>query len=260
MTRALNRAAPSALLLLAALLGHLIIPAGPLRALLVFPAVLWLPGRALVAALGLATDAARFTAPLCVALSLPTLIAAGLLSYAVFGHLASSVLPLWTSAALFPLNLLERTPPRPRRSRLPVTAWGVLLYGAGTAAAAGLLCLVWSVLPTAPPQPSYLAFALGRPYASVPGVLEVEPGQVLTVPTVVTASEHADLKGYSVAALVDGRPVSMTPVTPARTASLTVTTPTGCLHQIRLALMHADRQLRSVDLYVDAGGGSCGGR
>lgn len=269
LATALNTASLTLLVVLG-IVGHFAVPAGPARAVLVLPAILWVPGRSLVAALGVTRTAGRFTAGISVVLSLAAVIFTGLLTYLVQGHIPLAVLPLWVSGALLPLNLLERpAAPAQPRALLATARTGTLLC-AGLLATGAIWWTVQSRLPTTPQQP-YLSFSLGAPYTAVRGVVPVRAGAALTVPVSVDSSRAADLSQYTVTALVDGQtPRAAKPVAVRRTganngaAKVTVGVPQGCAHQIRLVLSKAGEQLRSVDLYVDATAGrgrsgGCGG-
>ncbi|WP_035802951.1 hypothetical protein [Kitasatospora mediocidica] len=264
------RLAPPALFTVLAVAGQLAAPAGPARAVLVLPAILWVPGQSLLTGLGLSRAAGRFRPALAAVLSIVALIAAGLLSYAVTGHVPLAVLPLWVSAALLPLNLLDLPSHQDPGPGLPQllerTRWGTL-YGAGVLAAGALLWGVAAQLPTTPQQP-YLSFSLGAPYTQVKGVLPARAGQLLTVPTVVQTSQTRDLSGLTVGVLVDGAepagqlPAAVQPAADATagTAQVQVTVPAGCLHRVELVLQRGSTPIRSVDLYLRTGKGTaCGG-
>ncbi|MDH6132178.1 hypothetical protein P3T37_001563 [Kitasatospora sp. MAA4] len=257
--------APPALLTAVAVAGHLAAPAGPARAVLVLPAVLWVPGQSLLSGLGLAGAAGRFRLALAGVLSVVALIAAGLLAYAVSGHVPLAVLPLWVCAALLPLNLASREEAAPQL--LERARFGTL-YCAGVLAAGALLWGVAAQLPTTPQQP-YLSFSLGAPYTRVQGVLPVQAGQRLTVPAAVQASQAGELTGLTVGVLVDGSaPAGQPPAAvqagadaASGTAQLQLTVPSsGCLHRVELVLQRAGTPIRSVDLYLrPAGGPACAG-
>ncbi|MEZ0067182.1 hypothetical protein ABIA32_003195 [Streptacidiphilus sp. MAP12-20] len=263
-----RRTAVLALLVLIGAIAYVAQAPTPLRALLLAPALFWVPGRSLVAVTGVARTAGRFTAPLCVALSLVSLIFAGLVVNLAVGHVPLSVLPLWLSALLLPLNLLERAPvgsrPRSVARAMRTTAW----LSAGLIASATIVWTVHANLPAAPQQP-YLSFSLGAPYSTVHGVVPIRAGQTLKIPADVESSQSSDWSQYSVSALVDGRTVPSASALLVRATgphsadvAVRVPMPSPCLHQIRLVLTQAGKPLRSVDLYVNAtagtgGGGSC---
>lgn len=252
----------SALLLLAGVAGHLAAPAGPLRALLVAPTLLWVPGRSLVAGLGLARSAERFTAALSVVFSCVALISAGLLCQLAWGHVPLAVLPLWLSTLLLPLNLRKARAPRAPLGRLLTTARSGLVFCFGTLATAAVLALVTPRLPTAAQSP-YLSFYLDPPYVGTTGVLPVAAGQTLRIPVTAAASGTTTLPGgLTVAVLVDGHTHGTPVAVPSAGrssagATVTVRVPAGCEHQIRLELARGGGELRSLDLYVRARAGDC---
>lgn len=245
---------PTALVALS-VTGHLLAPAGPLRALLVAPALLWVPGRSLVAGLGIGRAAGRYTAALSVVLSLVALIAAGLLCQWGAGHVPLADLPLWVSALLLPLNLREWRDAHPAPRTLLAKARPVAVFGLAGAASAAVLSLVVAHLPTTAQKP-YLSFSLGGSYTRISGVLPVRAGQLLTIPVSVSASTAKALPTHlSVTTEVDGKTVG-TPVPVAASAAdrgdaaVHVRVPHGCEHRVLLRLTHAGTELRSVDVYL----------
>ncbi|MET7290189.1 hypothetical protein [Streptomyces sp. NPDC005573] len=246
---------PAALLGIA-VAGHLLAPAGPLRALLVAPALLWVPGRSLMAGLRPAGAAAAVTAALSVVLSLVALTAAGLLCQAVTGRVPLAVLPLWVSAVLLPLNLREWRAEHPAAPlALLAKARPVAVFGVAGTASAALLALVFIHLPTTAQHP-YLSFSLAGEYTRIDGVLPVRAGQGLTIPVAVSASPAGTLpENLAVVTEVDGRTVGEpVPVTDAGAghggAAVHVRVPHGCKHQVMLRLTRGGKNLRSVDVYL----------
>lgn len=255
---------PAALLLLG-VLGHLVVPAGPARAVFVLPCLFWIPGRAIAAALGLgAKISGQFVTMLSVLFSCVALILGGLLSNLALGHVPLSTLPLWLSGILLPLNLLERDPVTGLRAALPVVRAAALFTVAFVASAA----LLWGAVVNLPTtrQTGYLSFYLAGSYTKVQGVIQGAPGQTLDIPLAVGGGGNQSTAGLTVATYVDGgRTGTDVPVTStgpdAGTAQVSVTVPSGapCLHQFRLILEKGASQLRVVDLYVRTGKGKgCG--
>jgi hypothetical protein len=237
-------------------------PAGPLRAVLLLPVILWVPGRSVVAALGLARSAGPFAPALAVAMSIVVLITAALGVSLLLGHVPFTMVPLATAAVLLPLNLFERTTTATSTPGLLTAArYGVALV-VGLTATGGALWFADQHLPTVPQAP-YLEFSFGAPYAQVAGTIKAKPGDVLQLPVVVSASDPAATSGLAVTTQIDGQPApspASTAINTGRTGEVTVQVPAGCLHQIRLVLERGGNPLRSVDLYVSAPGGrSCGG-
>ena len=263
---AFGRLVLPAALLLVGVLGHLVVPGGPGRALLVLPCLLWIPGRSIAAAIGLGPrTAGQFLVMLAIMLSCVALILAGLLTNLVLGHVPLATLPLWLSGVLLPLNVLERDEQRTgARAALPALRIAALFTVGFLVSAA----LVWGAVAKLPStgQSPYLTFSLSGSYTKVQGVIPATAGQTLQVPLAVGGGGSEDLSGLSVATYIDGAQTgSVVPIpvtgTDAGSVQVPVTVPagSGCPHQIRLVLEHGVSQLRSVDLYVQVGkGAGCG--
>jgi hypothetical protein len=280
-------------LLLLGVLAYLLLPGGPLRAALVLPTVLWVPGRCLVVRLGLVRLAGFWAVPLSVLLSIATLVLTALVVYAVNGRVAFGPMALWTALAALQLiawrryRRLSRVPEQepaaePAHARAaewrpshPVLSGAGLLLGGG--AAAVVLTAVYHVLP-AQKQPGYLAFAYAPGFAALSGVVDATAGQRLTVPFTVTAAQQ-DTNGLTVVASLDGArvappaEVAVVHTGPAPRAAdgstdahdaegaarLAVTVPAGCLSRFTFTLERAGTALRTLDLYVttDRLAGAC---
>ena len=262
----LGRLVLPAALLIVGILGHLVVPGGPARAVFVLPCLFWIPGRAIAAALGLgAKTSGQFVTMLSVLFSCIALILAGLLTNLVLGHVPLSTLPLWLSGILMPLNLLERDPVTGLRAALPVVRIAALFTVAFVASGA----LLWGAaakLPTTKPS-GYLTFYLAGSYTKLQGVISATPGQSLAIPLAVGGAGGQSTSGLTVATYVDGKLTgSDVPVVStgpdAATAQVSVTVPGGaaCEHQIRMVLDQGTTQLRAVDLYVQTAekGANCG--
>jgi hypothetical protein len=254
-----------AALLLVGILGHLVVPAGPARAVFLLPCLFWIPGRAIAAALGLGPkNSGQFVNMLSILFSCIALIFGGLLANLALGHVPLATLPLWVSGILLPLNLLERDPVTGVRAALPAVRIAALFTVAFVASGA----LLWGAVAKLPTtrQSSYLSFYLAGQYTKVQGVQQGTPGQKLDIPLEVSGGGHPSIAGLTVATYVDGKQTGADiPVVDtgqnAATAQVSVTVPSGtpCLHQFRIVLEQGTNQLRAVDLYVQTGKGkSCG--
>lgn len=260
----LGRLVLPAALLLVGVLAHLVVPAGPARAVFVLPCLFWIPGRAVAAALGLgAKTSGQFVTMLSILFSCIALILGGLLANIVLGHVPLSTLPLWLSGILLPLNLLERDPVTGLRAALPAVRIAALFTVAFAASGA----LLWGAVANLPTtrQSGYLSFYLAGQYTKVQGVIQGTAGQKLDIPLAVGGGGNQALSGLTVATYVDGKPVgSDVPVVAtgqdAATAQVSLTVPSAapCLHQFRLILEQGGSQLRAVDLYVQTKGEGCG--
>lgn len=265
-TAALGQLVLPAALLLIGILGHLVVPGGPARAVLLLPCLFWIPGRALAAAIGLGPKTSgQFLTFLSVLLSCVALILAGLLTNVILGHVPLATLPLWLSGVLLPLFVLGSDPLTGTRAALPSLRVAALFTVAFVASAALLWGAVYALPQTK--QTSYLTFYLSGSYTKVQGVIPATAGQTLQVPLAVGGGGSEDLSGLSVATYIDGAQAgSAVPVTVAGkndgSMQVPVTAPaaSGCPHQIRLILEQGTTQLRSVDLYVQVGkkGAGCG--
>ena len=264
---ALGRLVLPAALLLIGILGHLVVPSGPARALLVMPCLFWIPGRSLAAALGLGPKVAgQFLMLLSIMISCVALILAGLLTNLILGHVPLSTLPLWLSGVLLPLNILERDERTGMRAALPSLRIGALFTVAFVASAA----LLWGAVVALPAtqQAPYLTFYLAGSYTKVQGVIPAAVGETLHIPLDVGGGGDETFTGLDVATYIDAKqtgPAAPMAVTgeDAATAQVSVTVPGGsaCPHQIRLVLERGTTQLRAVDLYVQTKigkGASCG--
>jgi hypothetical protein len=258
---------PAALVVLG-FVGHFAVPSTlpDLRAVLVVPAMLWVPGRCVLSRSGIPALAGKWTAPLAVLLSIIVLIIASLITFAVLGHVPLGTLPLWVSLAALPLCPWRSVAPRPgviSPLRTLVTAIG---FTAGALAVAASVALADHVLPTQQ-QPGYLAFSFDGSYASVPGVVRTQVGDVLDVPLSVAASKQ-DLTGLTVTVMLDGKPVpggQAVPVSAAGSgqgyARFALTVPKTCLSRYSFALNRQAAQLRLLDLYVSTDHmAACGGK
>ena len=262
---ALGRLVLPAALLVVGVLGHLVVPGGPARAVLVLPCLLWIPGRSLAAALGLGPKVAgQFLILLSVMISCVALILAGLLTNLILGHVPLSTLPLWLSGVLLPLNLLERDERTGVRTALPGLRIAAL-FTVGFVASAALIWGAVAKLPTTTQSP-YLTFYLAGSYTKVQGVVQATADETLQVPLTVGGGGNEALNGLDVATYLDGKQTGpAVPVTvigkDAASAQVAVTVPGGsaCPHQIRLVLERGTTQLRAVDLYAQTGKGTgCG--
>jgi len=263
---ALGRLVLPAALLLIGILGHLAVPAGPARAILMLPCLFWIPGRSIAAGIGIGPKVSgQFLLLLSAMLSLVALILGGLVANAILGHVPLSTLPLWLSGILLPLGVLERDERTGLRAALPGLGFAALFTAAFVASGA----LLWAAvahLPTTRQSP-YLTFSLSGSYAKVQGVMTATAGQTLEIPVAVGGGGDESTAGLTVATYVDGSETgSAVPVATIgqddATAQVSVTVPaaTGCPHQIRLILERGATQLRAVDLYVQTGNGQgCGG-
>lgn len=245
MTVLLRRMALPAALVAAAALAYAFVPGGIVRAVLVLPATLWVPGRGLVALFGIGTGAGRWQTPLSVLLSLLTLIVAALLANALGGSVPVAALPLVASVVLLPAHLVGDAPTdRPTVSNGALVRFGAVFGVAALAAGA----VLWSVIGALPKQQAapYLEFALAGPYARVSGTVPVTAGQRLQVPVSVTGDESSAL---TVQAVLNGSAVGK-PVPVHGTTEVDVTAPAGCLSRLSIVLTSGATQLRSVDLYL----------
>jgi hypothetical protein len=254
-----------AALLLVGILGHLVVPGGPARAVLMLACLFWIPGRSLAAALGLGPKVAgQFLGLLSIMLSCVALILAGLLTNLLLGHVPLSTLPLWLSGVLLPLNALERDKQGGMRAALPglrIAALFTVLFVASAA-------LLWGAVVALPStrQAPYLTFSLGGSYTKVQGVVSATVGETLRIPVDIGGGGDETFSGLAVATYLDGKQIgSPVPVAvtgnDAASAQVVVIVPGGsaCPHQIRLILERGTTQLRAVDLYAQTGkGSSCG--
>jgi hypothetical protein len=241
-------------LVAAAALGCAFAPGGIVRAVLVLPAVLWVPGRGLVALFGVASGGGRWRTPLSVLLSLLTLIVGALVANIVGGSVPVTVLPIALSLILLPAHIIDQPVDLPTVSTGMLTRFGALFAVAALAAGA-VLFAVADALPRQPATP-YLEFALGGRYAHVTGTVPVTAGQSLRIPVSIATSGEA-VGGFAVRANINGVPVGTpVPVTDAG-AEVDVTAPTGCLNQLTLVLADKTVLLRSVDLYLKSNTDSC---
>jgi hypothetical protein len=260
-------ALPAALVALG-FVGHFAVPSTlpVLRAVLVAPAVLWVPGRCVLSRSGIPASAGKWTTPLAVLFSIVIVIVASLIAYEAAGHVPLGTLPLWVSLAALPLCHWHAVPPS-TGARNPARTLGfVAVFTAGALAVAGIVALANHLLP-AQQQPGYLAFSFGGSYADVPGVVRVKAGSVLDVPVSVTASKQ-DLAGLTVAISLDGHPVpgaAAIPVSVAGSgqgyAQIKLTVPKTCLSRYSFTLGRPAASLRLLDLYVTTDGmAACGGK
>ena len=253
-------------LLILGVIGYFVVPAGAGRAVLVLPALVWIPGRCLVVCLGLHRSAGFWSAPLSVLLSFAAMIAAALVQYAAFRRVEFGPLPLWVSLAA--LQLIAWRPRRPApssRQWARAGPWRTAgLFFAGTAASAAVLAGVYHVLP-AQQQAGYLQFAYAGHYAALPGVVSASAGQQLAIPFNVTASDEST-SGLSVVAHLDGHqvgpavPVALAPnaAAPGVTgdAVMDLDVAAGCLSRYTFTLEQHSTAVRTLDLYVTTAGGS----
>lgn len=262
----LGRLVLPAALLIVGILGHVVVPGGPARAVFVLPCLFWIPGRAIAAALGLgAKTSGQFVTLLSVLFSCIALILAGLLANVVLGHVPLSTLPLWLSGILLPLNLLERDPVTGVRAALPVVRIAALFTVAFVASGA----LLWGAVAKLPTtkQSGYLTFYLAGSYTKLQGVVSATAGQRLEIPLAVGGAGGQSTSDLTVATYLDGKltgsdaPVVSTG-SDAATVQVSVTVPSGtaCEHQVRMVLEQGTTQLRAVDLYVQTTekGANCG--
>jgi hypothetical protein len=238
----------------AAALGYAFAPGGIVRAVLVLPAALWVPGRGLLALFGVTAGVGRWRTPLSVLLSLLTLIAGALVANAVGGSVPVAVLPLALSVVLLPAHIIGDTVDRPTVSKRVLARFGALFTIAALAFAAALF-FVSNALPKQPTAP-YLEFALGGRYAQVAGTVPVTAGQTLRIPLSVTTSGET-IAGLTVWARINGVPIGIPVPVTGGGAEIDVTAPTGCLNQLGLVLSNKTNPLRSVDLYLKSIADSC---
>ncbi|HEV3170534.1 MAG TPA: hypothetical protein VGZ32_09350 [Actinocrinis sp.] len=235
--------------------GRYAVPWPVLRAVLVAPAVLWVPGHCVVGALGLRAAAGRWSAPLAVLLSIIVTIAAALVSYAGFGYVPLGTMPLWVSLG----SLLLAAPRAPAPAATPretVRALGFgTAFGAGALAVAALVAGLVHVLPSQQ-QPGYLAFSFGGDFADVPGVVRAQAGGMLDIPVSVTGSGQ-DLSGLTVSVARDGKPIANTDPVPVLIdasgqgyAHVQLPIATACISRYSFTLQHDATSLRLLDLYV----------
>ncbi len=238
-------------LVAAAALGYAFAPAGVVRAVLVLPAALWVPGRGLVALLGVGASAGRWRTPLSVLFSLLTLIVGALVANAVGGSVPVTALPLVLSVVLLPAHIAGDPVDRPTVPTSVLARFGALFAVAALASGAVVLVVV-TALPKQPAAPD-LEFALSGTYAQVTGTVPVTAGQRLRVPVTVSSASG----GLAVRAKINGVPVgALVPMT-GTSAEVDVTAPAGCLNQLDLVLVKGTAELRSVDLYLKSNAGSC---
>jgi hypothetical protein len=247
---ALRLALPVALVAAAAL-GYAFAPGGVVRAVLVLPAALWVPGRGLVALFGVGASAGRWRTPLSVLFSLLTLIVGALVANAVGGSVPVAALPLVLSVVLLPAHIVGDPVGRTTVSHGVLVRFGALFVVAALAAGA----VVFSVVAALPKQPAapYLEFALGGTYAQVTGTVPVTTGQRLRVPVTVSSAGG----GLTVQARINGVAVGAPVPVTGTVAEVGVTAPAGCLNQLDLVLVKGKAELRSVDLYLRSNAGSC---
>jgi hypothetical protein len=273
-----------ALLVAVGTIASLAVPGGIARAVLVLPVILWVPGRSLVAALGLSRPAGPAMPAVAVVLSIVALIALALTCNAVTGRVPlHAAVSLVLAAVALPLNLLERTDTdtdRDRddrqaapglgehRARLRRVSTGVGVL-AGLTAVALLVAGVVQKLPGSPQAP-YLQFAFGAPYAQAQGVQSLHAGQHLSIPVHVDSSDPAGLRGLAVTADIDGKTVPGAEMVALRghghgaaDATVSLIVPPGCLHRIGVTLHRADTStdtstdtvVRTLSLYGTAAEG-----
>lgn len=243
-----------AALVAAAAAGYAFAPGGIVRAALVLPAALWVPGRGLLALVGVASGAGRWRTPLSVLLSLLTLIAGALVVNVVTGSAPLTALPLALSVVLLPPHAIGR--PVDRRA-VPngVPARFAALFAVAVLASGAVILSVAAALPKKPAT-GYLAFALAGPYARVQGIVPVTTGQRLRVPVSVVTSGVA-VGQLTVRAKINGVAVGMPVAVTGGRAEVDVTAPAGCLNQLSVVLADGTTALRSVDLYLESNAGSC---
>jgi hypothetical protein len=241
----LRRMALPVALVVAAALGYAFAPGGVGRAVLVLPAALWVPGRGLVALIGI--GAGRWRTPLSVLLSLLTLIVAALVANAIGGSVPVAALPLVVSVILLPAHLVgDLEPDRPVVATGTLVQFGAV-FGVAALAAAAVFWSVQTALPKQRPAP-YLTFALAGPYARVTGTVGVAAGQHLRIPVTVTTS-GTESTALTVRAVLDGTE-SGAPEPIHGTATVDVTAPANCLSRLTVVLSRGSTALRNVDLYL----------
>lgn len=242
-------------------LGRYAVPWPIPRAVLVAPALLWVPGHGVLSALDLRRAAGRWAVPLAVLLSVIVMICASLVSYAGFGYVPLSVLPLGVSLGALPLAALH---PEPVAEEAPLVGREALRkvgyaasFGVGAAVIAGLVAGLVHVLPTQK-QPGYLAFSFAGSYAAVPGVVNAPSGGTLTVPVAVSGPGQ-DLSGLTVTVARDGAPIANTEPVPVRIdasgqgyAQIQLPVATSCLSRYSFNLERETASLRLLDLYVSS--------
>lgn len=274
-----------ALLVVLGFTGHFAVPSTLpyLRAVLVLPAVLWVPGRCALSRTGIPAAAGRHTAALAVLASIIILIVASLGTNLVLGHVPLGTLPLWISLAALPLCRMRPVSAEPGGTGSARGLLSAVGFVAGLLAVAGTVAAANHYFP-GERQPGFLAFSFDGDYAGVPGVVRTQAGGVLDVPVAVTASQQ-DLTGLTVTVTVDGKPVPGAQVVPVSvvpagangatgTGSVTgvtgsgqgyvhftLTVPKTCLSRYSFALDRQATQLRQLDLYVSTDDmAACGGK
>jgi hypothetical protein len=238
----------------AAALGYAFAPGGIVRAVLVLPAALWVPGRGLLALFGVASGAGRWRTPLSVLLSMLALVVGALVANVVGGSVPVTVLPLVLSVVLLPAHIIGDPVDRPTVSTGVLARFGALFAVAALGFGA-VLFFVSSALPRQPVAPS-LEFALGGKYAQVSGTVPVTAGQQLRVPVSVTTS-GGTVGGLVVQAKINGVAVGAPVPVPGASAEVDVTVPAGCLNRLNVVLVNGKAELRSVDLYLKSNAGAC---
>jgi hypothetical protein len=249
-------AAPAALVAVA-FVGRYAVPWPDVRAVLVAPALLWVPGYGVISALGLRSALGRWAVPFAALLSLVVMVCAALISYAGFRYVPLGTLPLWVSLGSLPLSAWRPRHARPPRESLRVAGFGAA-FGAGAVVVAALVAGLVHVLPSQQ-QPGFLAFSFGGDFADVPGVVQARAGGILEVPVSVSGSGQ-DLSGLTVAVARDGYPLATTPTVPVQVsgsghgyARIELPVPAACLSRYSFTLRRADASLRLLDLYVTTG-------
>jgi hypothetical protein len=237
-----------------AFVGRYAVPWPVPRAVLTVPALLWVPGLGVLSALDLRRAAGKWSVPLAMLLSIIVLIAASLISYAGFGYVPLSALPLWVSLGALPLCALHPAPAQTGRELLR-KAGRVATFGVGAAAIAGLVAGLVHVLPQQK-QPGYLAFSFSGDYATVPGVVQARAGATLDVPVAVTGAGE-DLRGLTVSVARDGAPIANTAAVPVAIdasgqgyARIQLPIANGCISRYSFTLRRDAASLRLLDLYV----------
>lgn len=246
-------------LVVAGVLAVLLLPGGPVRAVLVAPALLWVPGRSVLGALRLtgpsgAAGAAGWA--LSVGLSIVVVLVVALGANLLLGRVPFEGVPLVAAVATLPLGLCDRD-----GGVVAARAVGFgLVVAFGLAAFGGLVWMAAGRM-AGPPRAPYLQFALAGPDARLPGVLTAEPGQLLRVPVTASSSDPGALRGLTVGARIDGWDDPASPPVPLSGggAQVTVRVPAGCRHQLRITLTRGAEPLRTLTVYTTTSDGQpCG--
>ena len=250
-------ALPATLVVLA-FIGRYTVPSPIPRAVLTIPALLWIPGHAFLCALDLRRAAGRWAVPLAVLLSVIVLVGTSLISYAAFGYVPLSTLPLWVALGALPLAALHPVPAEEQastgREALRRTGY-VATFGVGALAIAALVAGLVHVLPQQK-QPGYLAFSFDGSYAGIPGVVQAAAGGTLDVPVAVNGPGQ-DLSGLTVSVARDGRPIANAAPVSVRIdasgqghAQIRLPVAASCLSRYSFTLRRDAASLRLLDLYV----------